>query len=151
MNESQTVQPVKQTKSYRNSFLVWGILGSIFLIIAAIQIPCLFASRRSANEASAIASLRDLNSSQTIFFEKEKIYCGSLTELFKANLIDERLAKGKKSGYIFEVVKSEKNCELTARPISNSEGKRSFYLSNSEFRFSNDENKLADSTSKILQ
>jgi hypothetical protein len=153
MNESHTKQSEKKKKSYRSSFIIWGTLGFILLTFIAVSYPS-FSTRQSSNEASAIASLRTISTSQANLFEREKKYCGSLLELFKANLLDEKRATGEKSGYIFEVVKTENNCELTAKPISTSTGKRSFYLSdkdNLEIRFSTDENKVADASSPKLR
>jgi hypothetical protein len=153
MNEQQSKHPANYKKSYRSSFIVWGTLAFILLTFIAVSYPS-FSTRQSGNEALAIASLRTISSSQANLFEKEKVYCGSLLELFKANLLDEKRATGEKSGYIFEVVKTENNCELTAKPISTSTGKRSFYLSdkdNLEIRFSTDENKAADASSPKLR
>jgi hypothetical protein len=154
MSELQLEQSTGQKKNKVFSFFVWGISSLIALLFIAILYPSMCANRKQANEASAIASLRTLSSFQATLFEKEKFYCGSLTELFKANLIDERLAKGEKSGYIFEVIKSENNCELTAKPVSSYYGTRSFYFSDKgdwEFRVSTDENKVADANSPKLR
>jgi hypothetical protein len=154
MDELQPEQSTGQKKTKAFSFLVWGISSLIALFFIAILYPSTCMNLKQANEASSVAFLRTIYSAQADLLKKEKLYCGSLTELFKANLIDERLAKGEKSGYIFEVVKTENNCELTAKPISTSTGKRSFYLSdkdNLEIRFSTDENKVADASSPKLR
>ncbi len=154
MEKLQSEQSTNQKKPKAFSFLVWGISSLIALFFIAILYPSTCMSLKQANEASSLAFLRTIYSAQADLLKKENIYCGSLTELFKANLIDQRLAKGEKSGYLFEVVKTENNCELTARPISNSEGRRSFYLSDKsdwEFRVSTDENKPADANSPKLR
>jgi prepilin-type N-terminal cleavage/methylation domain-containing protein len=43
------------------------IVVSIILVIAAIAIPNLLRSRMAANEASAVASLRSINTSQVVY------------------------------------------------------------------------------------
>ncbi len=53
----------------------------IIAIIAAIAIPNLLRARASANESSAISSLRTLVSSQALFFQTEDKYATSLQEL----------------------------------------------------------------------
>ena len=55
----------------------------IIAIIAAIAIPNLLASRRAANEASAINSMRSIHSAQVTYFATEganEVY-GSLADL----------------------------------------------------------------------
>jgi type IV pilus assembly protein PilA len=86
------------------------IVVVIIGIIAAIAIPNLLASRRAANEGSAISSLRTLHGAQMIFQATTGAgnYAGDetgglapLTELRNESLIDEVLATGTKSGYYF--------------------------------------------------
>jgi prepilin-type N-terminal cleavage/methylation domain-containing protein len=88
------------------------IVVAIILIIAAIAIPNLLRSRISANEASAVGSLRSLN---TVCVQYQASYGGfppSLAALgppagggaataAAADLIDSVLAGGTKSGYTF--------------------------------------------------
>ena len=82
------------------------IVVVIIGIIAAIAIPNLLASRRSANEASAIASLRTIGSSQATF--SSSVGAGNyatLTQMGTGGLIDNVLgcatATCSKSGYTF--------------------------------------------------
>jgi prepilin-type N-terminal cleavage/methylation domain-containing protein len=79
-------------------------------IIAAIAIPSLLASRRAANEASAIASLRTIHSAQATFQATNgsgNTYAATLPDLGPApgaGLIDSLLgssATPTKSGYDF--------------------------------------------------
>src|SRR5687768_8115869 len=78
------------------------IVVVIIGIIAAIAIPNLLAARRSANEGSAISSLRTLHGAQMTY---GSTYgggnYGTLTELGTNGLIDSVLAGGTKSGYTF--------------------------------------------------
>ena len=120
---------------------------AIILIIAAIAIPNLLRSRIAANEASAVGSLRTLNTAEITY---NTTYPGvgfacSLTNLgpptsgsatsSTAGLIDANLAAGVKSGYSF--VLDNSSCTgsgtpttfygVTSVPVSpNITGQRSF-------------------------
>ncbi len=82
------------------------------LIIAAIAIPNLLRAKMAANEASAVSSLRTLNSTAATYYaDYAHGYPPALENLGppstgqanedRANLIDATLASGKKSGYMF--------------------------------------------------
>jgi prepilin-type N-terminal cleavage/methylation domain-containing protein len=77
----------------------------IIAIIAAIAIPNLLASRRAANEASAISSLRTVHSAEATYQATlgQNVDYAVLTDLATNNLIDTVLggASGTKSGYTF--------------------------------------------------
>lgn len=87
------------------------IVVVIIGIIAAIAIPNLLASRRSANEGSAISAMRTLHGAQATYASTygNGNYAGdigagtttALTELGGPNLIDSVLATATKSGYNF--------------------------------------------------
>lgn len=74
-------------------------------IIAVIAIPNLLASRRAANEASAIAILRVIHSSQAIYLNTYKDKYGTLPELQATGLIDSALGSAPftKNNYVFQV------------------------------------------------
>src|ERR1043165_644545 len=83
------------------------IVVVIIGIIAAIAIPNLLASRRSANEGSAISSLRTLHGGEMTYqATKGAGRYGTLGELGTAGVIDSVLAGGTKSGYTFTMVVS---------------------------------------------
>src|SRR3954453_19213341 len=80
----------------------------IIAIIAAIAIPNLLASRRAANEASAISTLRTIHSAEATYNSLTGGGSGyaTLTALTGApdNLLDQSFVGGSpvtKSGYIF--------------------------------------------------
>jgi type IV pilus assembly protein PilA len=82
------------------------IVVAIILIIAAIAIPSLLKSRIAANEASAVGSVRSINTSQVTYDTACTFYATTLLELntgalcpAAANTIDPVLAAGVKSGY----------------------------------------------------
>ncbi len=87
------------------------IVVVIIGIIAAIAIPNLLAARRSANEGSAISSLRTLHGAQMTYAATygNSDFAGTdpgpdgvaLSALGTNNLIDGVLAGGQKSGYNF--------------------------------------------------
>jgi len=89
------------------------IVVVIIGIIAAIAIPNLLAARRSANEGSAVASMRTLHGANMTYGATSGggQYAGtttgaagavdSLTALAGVNLIDSQLGSGSKSGYNF--------------------------------------------------
>ena len=87
------------------------IVVAIILIIAAIAIPNLLRSRMAANEASAVGSLRTINTASVTYSTTypSSGYPASLPALgtsgaatsASADLIDSVLASGTKSGYSF--------------------------------------------------
>ena len=78
------------------------IVVAIIGIIAAIAIPNLLASRRAANEGSALSSLRTIHSCEITYQSASGGgQFGTLAELRTDSLVDEVLGSGQKSGYTF--------------------------------------------------
>ena len=85
------------------------IVVAIILIIAAIAIPNLLRSRIAANEASAVGSMRTINTAEVTYASTyPTVGFATLTQLggsggssAGAGLIDSVLAAGTKSGYVF--------------------------------------------------
>ena len=85
------------------------IVVVIIGIIAAIAIPNLLAARRSANEGSAVSSMRTYHGAQATYastygngdFAGTPFVISSFTVLGQNNIIDATLASGVKSGYQF--------------------------------------------------
>jgi prepilin-type N-terminal cleavage/methylation domain-containing protein len=87
------------------------IVVAIILIIAAIAIPNLLKSKMAANQASAVASLRTINTSEVTYSSTyNQGYTSNLAQLgpasgtassSNAGLVDSVLASGAKSGYSF--------------------------------------------------
>ena len=85
------------------------IVVAIILIIAAIAIPNLLRSKIAANQASAVASLRTLNTSSVLYNTNYQQYPTAISQMgtsgaassTSADLIDSVLAGGQKSGYNF--------------------------------------------------
>ena len=92
------------------------IVVAIILIIAAIAIPNLLRSRMAANEASAVGSVRTINTAEVTYSSTWGLgYASALSNLAsstgtctasstQACLIDPILGAGAKSGYTFAVV-----------------------------------------------
>jgi type IV pilus assembly protein PilA len=96
------------------------IVVAIILIIAAIAIPNLMRSRMAANEASAVGSLRTLNTGAVTYsstygngfpptFAELTGVPGAAATCQAAQLIDTVLAAGQKSGYNFTWVAGTAN------------------------------------------
>ena len=85
------------------SLLELLIVVAVIGIIAAIAIPNLLAARRSANEGSAIGSLRMIHGANATYHSSigNGDFASDLADLGNAKLIDSNLATGSKSGYNF--------------------------------------------------
>ena len=81
------------------------IVLAIIAIIAAFAIPNLMKSRMSANEASAVGSMRALMSAEGVYMNKYRVY-GTLAQLYTEGLVDSSLNGGRKSGYLFGELKA---------------------------------------------
>jgi prepilin-type N-terminal cleavage/methylation domain-containing protein len=121
------------------------IVVAIILIIAAIAIPNLLRARIAANESSAVASVRTLNTAQISYNSAYPTagFAAGLSNLAgscntaaalptstAACLIDSQLASGTKSGYSFGVTASgtpASSYQAWANPLTqNTTGVRSF-------------------------
>ena len=120
------------------------IVVAIILVIAAIAIPNLIRSRMAANEASAVSSVRTINTAQVTYASTWGIgYAALLSNLggaagctassTTACLIDPILSAGTKSGYAFAAVGNNtvggavQGFEINATPVSSgTTGTRAF-------------------------
>jgi len=106
------------------------IVVAIILIIAAIAIPNLLRSRIAANEASAVGSIRTINTSEVTYSSTYPGHGfgtlanlgpstdGTVTET-NAGLIDSVLAGGSKSGFDFKTAAAgftPSGCGVTGQP-----------------------------------
>ena len=107
------------------------IVVAIILIIAAIAIPNLLRAKIAANQASAVGSLRTLNTACIAYSTSYGQFPGTLVSLgpiasggtassSSADLIDSVLAAGTKSGYtfVYSVGGSNQSYTITATPIT---------------------------------
>jgi len=128
------------------------IVVAIILIIAAIAIPNLIRSKMAANEASAVASLRTINTAEVVYsstYNVANVFSANLSALSdggtpancasgtiptstSACLIDAALAAATaapgKSGYVFTYTPAAGSYAVNADPVTvNSTGVRQFY------------------------
>ena len=105
-------------------------------VIAAIAIPNLLASRRAANEGSAIHSLRMVSEAEDAYMTHLHRFA-TLEELGAEGLIDPALASGTKHGYRFTLeltknIDDEDGFDVYAVPLTyQSTGTRSFFVDES--------------------
>jgi len=111
------------------------IVVAIILIIAAIAIPNLLRSRIAANEASAVGSIRTLNTAEVTYsstypdqgFTCTLSYFGppassAAATSTAAGLVDAVLASGVKSGYTFALTGCSAAGSSTINVTYNSQG-----------------------------
>jgi prepilin-type N-terminal cleavage/methylation domain-containing protein len=124
------------TKKNEKGFSLVELLVVVIIIaiVAAIAIPNLLASRRAANEASAISTLRTYHSAEATYQATlgQSTSYGNETDL--VGLVDAVLATDapSKSGYDFEVTIGGANDSLycaSAEPSSSATGTRHFAVS----------------------
>lgn len=121
----------------------------VILVIAAIAIPSLIQSRMRANEAAAVASMKTVQTAETLYSTEfpEEGFATSLAELGPNGtdcsnagptnsciIMDDALASGLKSGYIFVLTgdgtSPTRGYSLTATPDSGSASGRCTFSSN---------------------
>ena len=111
------------------------IVVAIIGIIAALSVPNLLASRRAANEASAISAIRTISSAQESYRATRGGGSGftDLDGLVEAKMVDSALgtataADRAKSGYIFNVTTSDSGTAFCAgaAPTTLNAGRRNF-------------------------
>ncbi len=114
------------------------IVIAIILIIATIALPKLNRAKMYAHETAAIKTLQTIHTTQTQYQSQYGRFATSLTELGppqsgqpgpqSADLIDNNLASGEKSGYKFTVTGNQSGYVISAVPVAyNSTGSRTFY------------------------
>src|SRR5919109_1126222 len=87
------------------SLLELLIVVAIILIIATIAIPSLLRSRQAAQESSAVAQIRTINTAEVTYLSSNAGSYGSIPQLITQGLLDGRFS-GPVSGYDFSVTAS---------------------------------------------
>lgn len=106
------------------------IVVAVIGIIAAIAVPNLVQSKKAANEASAISSVRNLVTAQITYASTVGAgLFGSLGDLTSNEFIDQVLGSGTKDGYNFTVTGGGSNAAFTvnADPVDANTGTRHFF------------------------
>jgi len=133
---------MKLVRKQRKGFTLIELLIviAVIAILASIAIPNLLASRESANEASAIGSIRTIDSAEAIYRSRNADYSslgpvGAANTLATAGLVDPSVGNGNKSGFLMAAVpgqdlsntNSDTKFFAVAVPASSSSGQRDFY------------------------
>ena len=108
------------------SLLELLIVVAIILIIATIAIPSLLRSRQAAQESSAVAQLRTVNTAEVTYLSSNQGTYGDIPQLITAGLLDGRFSTSV-SGYTFSVTASGSDYTATATPTSTNAGRFGYY------------------------
>ena len=108
------------------SLLELLIVVAIILIIAMIAIPSLLRSRQSAQESSAVAQLRTINTAEITYLSSNQGSYGRIRFLITQGLLDSRFARPV-SGYRFTVRASGEDYTASAQPTSTNAGRFGYY------------------------
>src|SRR5262245_45664774 len=108
------------------SLLELLIVVAIILIIATIAIPSLLRSRQAAQESSAVANMRTLNTAEVTYLSSAGGNYGSISDLITAGLIDSRFT-GAVSGYSFTITASGSDYTADAFPTSVNSGRFGYF------------------------
>ena len=102
------------------------IVVAIILIIATIAIPSLLRSRQSAQESSAVAQLRTINTAQVTYIGNNQGSYGDVPSLITQGLLDSRFS-GSISGYNFTIAVSGNIYTANATAVSTNAGRWDYY------------------------
>src|SRR5579863_9520095 len=108
------------------SLLELLIVVAIILIIATIAIPSLLRSRQAAQETSAVAEVRTINTAEVTYLSSNQGSYGSIPELITGGLLDGRFT-GSVSGYTFTVTASGSTYTAQAMPTSTNAGRYGYF------------------------
>lgn len=152
---------------WRRGLLFVPYIGLLALV--AVALPGLIRSRQAASQVSAVGALRTVNTAEVTYKERFRGYSPTLAALgpptagasvgpSAADLIDERLAGGKKSGYTFsytpappDKARQISRYTVTARSTDTScQGWQSFFTDESGIIRSTRENRPAAANDQSL-
>ena len=130
------------------------ITVAIIAILMAFSIPIISNARISANEGSAVSSIRTLTSANTTYRTRFGSYAGDFDDLSSSGIIDEVLAASVqtpgKSGYIFTYSVAPGSWELAAQPLQPGVSGQRYFFADTSGVIRTADSVAADSTSKPL-
>jgi len=107
------------------SLLELLIVVAIILIIATIAIPSLLRSRQSAQESSAVAQLKTINTAEVSYLSSSQGSYGDIPSLITQGLLDARFT-GSISGYNFVMAVTAGDYTVNATAVSTNAGRYDF-------------------------
>src|SRR5947209_11536381 len=102
--------------------LVLLIVVAIILTFATLFLSSLLRSRQAAQESSAVAQLRTVNTAEVTYLSSNQGSYGDIPSLITAGLLDGRFATSV-SGYTFSVTASGSDYTASATPTSTNPGR----------------------------
>src|ERR1041385_2701464 len=96
------------------------------LIIAVIAIPSLLRSRQSAQESSAVAQLRTINTAEVTYITSNQGSYGDIPSLVSQGLLDARF-NCSISGYSYNIAVSGNIYTANANAVSTNAGRFDFF------------------------
>ena len=108
------------------SLLELLIVVAIFLIIATIAIPSLLRSRQAAQESSAVAQVRTINTAEVTYLSSNQGSYVDVISLVSQGLLDTRFTTSV-SGYNYSISASGSDYTVTAMPTSANAGRYGYY------------------------
>jgi type IV pilus assembly protein PilA len=108
------------------SLLELLIVVAIILIIATIAIPSLLRSRQAAQESSAVAQVRTINTAEVTYLSSNQGSYGDIPSLITQGLLDSRFSASV-SGYNYTVTNSGSDYTVTAMPTSGNAGRYGYF------------------------
>jgi prepilin-type N-terminal cleavage/methylation domain-containing protein len=108
------------------SLLELLIVVAIILIIATIAIPSLLRSRQAAQESSAVAQVRTINTAEVTYLSSNQGSYGDVASLVSQGLLDNRFITSL-SGYNYSISASGTDYTVSAMPTSANAGRYGYY------------------------
>ena len=115
-----------QERSSGFSLLELLIVVSIILVIATIAIPSLLRSRQSAQESSAVAQLRTINTAEVTYIGNNQGSYGDIPSLITQGLLDSRFVNSI-SGYNFTIAVSGNIYTALGTAVSTNAGRWDYF------------------------
>lgn len=123
----------RHQRSRAFSLIEMLIVTELVMVLAGMMLPNVQVSRKAANEASAVACLRQISDAQELYRPRQNPpeYAPNLQRLRVAGLIDENLANEEKGGYRFiQTLRADQNSfgYTAIASMQGTSGDRSFFV-----------------------